>query len=71
MVTPLNVAAASFSSFSVPSPYTVLTAYIAAVIRSLSAGSETALLHFLEALVALAEDFRTRLREELGVAGVG
>lgn len=74
MVTPLNVAAANFFSFSFPSPYTVLTAKIAAVMRCLSAGSETAFLFFFDAdaaLLALAEDFRTRLPDEvlLGVVG--
>lgn len=66
MVTPLKVAAANFFSFSVPSPYTVLTAYIAAVIRSLSAGSEMAVLDFLEALLALdlAEALRDRFPGE-------
>ena len=68
MVTPLNVTAASFLSFSVPSPYIALTAYIAAVIRSLSAELELAFLCLDVALEALGEDFRTRLTVLLGQA---
>jgi len=69
MVTPLKVTAANFSFFSVPSPYTELTAYIAAEMRSLSAGSENAFLSFLGVLATLGDDFRTRLTELLGAAG--
>lgn len=68
-VTPRNVTSFSFLSFSLPSPYTELTAMIAAVIRSLSAGSDTEFLDFFEApspsgkdlpTPTLGEDFRTR-----------
>ena len=73
MVTPLSVAAANFLSFSVPSPYTVLTAMIAAAMRSLSAGSDTAFFDdFLGVLLAaLAVDLRTRfpVLVVLGVVG--
>ena len=69
MVTPLNVTAASFSFFSAPSPYTVLTACIAAAMRSLSAGSATSFLCLGAALEALREAFRTRLAVLLGAVG--
>ena len=68
-VTPRNVASFSFLSFSLPSPYTALTAKIAAVMRSMSAGSDTAFLDFFGGAPpppsppspkGLGEDFRTR-----------
>jgi hypothetical protein len=68
-VTPRNVASFSFLSFSLPSPYTALTAKIAAVMRSLSAGSDKACLVFvggappplpLPSPKGLGEDFRPR-----------
>lgn len=68
-MTPRNVASFSFLSFSLPSPYTALTAKIAAVMRSLSAGSDKAFLDFfggapptlpLPSPKGLGEDFRTR-----------
>ena len=79
-MTPRNVTSFSFLSFSRPSPYILLTATIAAAIRSLSPGSEYTVLPFFTTLAEpdppldLGDAFRTRfpvLVATLGGGGIG